>query len=112
MALQSSVTTPIQGRDQPEEQQEVASPAFYDLGTVFYELELSAFIPQGQISQEHQIANMSALVTSTPSLEEQMQELQRRLAENEAEIANLASRPENREREKNNEADSSNTVVT
>ena len=112
MALQSSVTTPIQGRDQPEEQQEVASPAFYDLGTVFYELELSAFIPQGQISQEHQVDNMSALVTSTPSLEEQMQELQRRLAENEAEIANLATRLENREREKNNEADSSNTVVT
>ena len=112
MALQSSVTTPIQGRDQPEEQQEVASPAFYDLETVFYELELSAFILQGQISQEHQIDNMSALVTSTPSLEEQMQEPQRRLAENEAEIANLATRLENREREKNNEADSSNTVVT
>ena len=110
--MQSSVTTPIQGRVQPEEQQEVASPAFYDLGTVFYELELSAFIPPGQISQEHQVENMSALVTSAPSLEEQMQELQRRLVENEAEIANLASRPENREREKNNEADSSNTVVT
>ena len=55
---------------------------------------------------------MSALVTSTPSLEEQMQELQRRLAENGAEIANLPTRLENREREKNNEADSSNTVVT
>ena len=110
--MQSSVTTPNEGRDQPEEQQEVASPAFYDLGTLFYELEVSAFIPQGQISQEHQIANMSALVTTTPSLEEQMQELQRRLAENEAEIANLATRLENREREKNNEADSSNTVVT
>ena len=112
MALQSSVTTPIQGRDQPEEQQEVASPAFYDLGTVFYELELSAFIPQGQISQEHQVDNMSALVTSTPSLEEQMLELQRRLEENEAETAKLDTRLENREREKNNEADSSNTVVT
>ena len=102
----------MQGRDQPEEQQEVASIAFYNLGTLLYELELSAFIPQGKISQEHQVDNMSGLVTSTPSLEEQMQELQRRLAENVAEIANLASCPENREREKNNEADSSNTVVT
>ena len=75
--MQSSVTTPIQGRDQPEEQQEVASPVFYDLGTLFYELELSAFIPQGQIRQEHQVDNMSALVTSTPILKEQMQELQK-----------------------------------
>ena len=75
-------------------------------------MELSAFIPQGQISQEHQVEIVSALVTSTPSLEEQMQELQRRLAENEAEIANLATRLENREREQNNEVDSSNTVVT
>ena len=55
---------------------------------------------------------MSALVTSTPSLEEQMLELERRLAENEAKIAILASRPENREQEKNNEADNINTVVT
>ena len=110
--MQSFVTTPIQGRVQPEEQQEVASLAFYDLGTLFYELELSAFIPQGQISQEHQVENMSALVTSTPSLEEQMLELQRRLEENEAETAKLDTRLENREREKNNEADSSNTVVT
>ena len=77
MALQSSVTTPIQGRHQPEEQQEAASPAFYDLGTLFYELEVSAFIPQGQIRQEHHVDNMSAFVTSTPSLAEQMQELQK-----------------------------------
>ena len=55
---------------------------------------------------------MSALVTSSPSLEEQMQDLQSRLEENEADIANLATSLENREREKNNEADSSNTVVT
>ena len=110
--MQSSLTTPIQGRDQPEEQQEVASPVLYDLGTVFYELELSALILKGQISQEHQIDNMSALVTSTPSIKEQMQELQRRLEENEAEIAKLETRLENREREKNNDADSSNTVVT
>ena len=55
---------------------------------------------------------MSALVTSTPCLEEQMRELQRRLEENEAEIAKLGTRLENIEREKNNEADSSNTVVT
>ena len=89
VALQSSVTTPIQDRDQPEEKQEFDGPAFYDLGTLFYELEVSAFIPQGQISHEHQVDNMSALVTSTPSLEEQMQELQSKLEENKAEIANL-----------------------
>jgi len=41
-----------------------------------------------------------------------MQELQRRLAKKEAEIANLAIRLENSEQEKNNEADSSNTVIT
>ena len=110
--MQSSVTTPIQGRDQPEEQQEAAIPAIYDLGTLFYELELSAFIPQGQIRQEHQVDNMSALVTSAPSLEEQMQELQWRLAQNGAEIANLATRLKNREREKSNEADNTNTIVT
>jgi len=33
---------------------------------------------------------MSVLLTSTPSLEEQMQELQRRITEKEAKIANLA----------------------
>jgi len=43
---------------------------------------------------------MPVLVTNTPSLEEQMQELQRKLAEKEAEIANLATRLGNREREK------------
>jgi len=56
--------------------------------------------------------NMSILVTSTPSLEEQTHELQRRLAEKEAEITNLATRLENRDREKNNEADNSNIVIT
>ena len=55
---------------------------------------------------------MPILVTSTPSLEGQMQELQRRLAEKEVEIANLATRLDNREREKNNEADSSNIIIT
>jgi len=41
-----------------------------------------------------------------------MQELQRKLAEKQAEIANLATRLENEEREKNNEASGSETVVT
>ena len=41
-----------------------------------------------------------------------MQELQWKLAEKEAEIANLAIRLENREREKVNELSSSNTVIT
>jgi len=41
-----------------------------------------------------------------------MQELQRRLAEKEAKIANLATCLKNREDEKNNEANSSNTVIT
>jgi len=43
---------------------------------------------------------MSVLVTSTPSLEEQMQELQRKLAEKETEIANLITQLENREHKK------------
>ena len=41
-----------------------------------------------------------------------MQELQRKLAGKEAEIANLATRLENREREKVNEVSNSNTVIT
>ena len=55
---------------------------------------------------------MTVLGTSTPSLEEQMQELQRRLAKKEAEVAHLATRLENKECEKKNEADSSNTIIT
>ena len=41
-----------------------------------------------------------------------MQELPRRLAKKDVEIANLTICLENREQEKNNEADSSNTVIT
>ena len=41
-----------------------------------------------------------------------MQELQRKLVEKEAEIANLAARLENKEREKINEASDSETAVT
>jgi len=55
---------------------------------------------------------MPVLVTSTPSLEKQMQDLQRKLVEKEAEIANLITHLENRECEKTNEVSSSNTVVT
>ena len=55
---------------------------------------------------------MPVLVTSTPSLAEQMQELQKKLAEKEAEIDNIATRLENREHEKTNEVSSSNTVIT
>jgi len=55
---------------------------------------------------------MPVLVASTPSLEEQVQELQRKLAEKEAEIANLATCLENRKREKVNEVSSSNTAIT
>jgi len=50
LTLQSFVTTLSQGRDQPEEQDEVTTPAFYDLRTLLCEEELSAFIPQGLIS--------------------------------------------------------------
>ena len=62
--------------------------------------------------ENDQAANMPVFVTSTPSLEEQIQELQRKLAEKEAEIANVAARFENREREKINEASGSETTVT
>ena len=41
-----------------------------------------------------------------------MQELQKKLAEKEAEIANLAICLENREHEKTNEVSSNNTVIT
>jgi len=41
-----------------------------------------------------------------------MQELQRRLAGKEVEIANLATHLENREREKNNEVNGSNIAMT
>jgi len=41
-----------------------------------------------------------------------MQDLQRSLAEKEVEIANLVTHLKNREHEKNNEADSSNTIIT
>ena len=53
--------------------------------------------------EDDQVANMPVMVTTTPSLEEQMQELQRKLAEKEAEIANLAAHLENRERESGSE---------
>ena len=43
---------------------------------------------------------MPVLVTSTPSLEEQMQELHRKLVEKEVEITNLTTRLGNREHEK------------
>ena len=70
MTLQSSVTTLSQGRDQPEEQDEVISPTFYDLKTLFHEEQFSAFIPQGQISQDEQVDDMLIELTSTPSLKE------------------------------------------
>ena len=41
-----------------------------------------------------------------------MQELQQKLVEKEVEIANLATRLENREHEKVNEVSSSNTIIT
>ena len=97
VTLQSSVTNLSQDRDQPKEQDEVTSPAFYDIGTLFHKDKLLAFIPQGQSSQDDQASDMLVLVTNSASLKEQMQELQMRLAEKEAEIVNLATCPENRE---------------
>ena len=41
-----------------------------------------------------------------------MQELQRKLAEKEAKIANVATRLESQEREKTNEVSSSKTIIT
>ena len=55
---------------------------------------------------------MPVLMTNTPSLEERMQELQRKLSKKESEIANLAACLENREREKPNEAGNSDTIIT
>ena len=106
MALQSSTTTFQQGKNQLKGQEEVTRPAFSQ------EEASSNVILQEQISEDDQAENMPVLVTSTPSLEEQMQELQRKLAEREAEIANLATRLENREHEKSNEVSSNNTVIT
>jgi len=76
VTLQSSFTNLSQGRDQIEEQDEIISPTFYDLRTLFHKEQLSTFIPQGQISQDDQADNIPV----TPSLGDQMQELQRRLA--------------------------------
>jgi len=45
VTLQSSVTTVNQGRDQPEEQDEVINVAFYGLRTPSHEEELLAVIP-------------------------------------------------------------------
>jgi len=75
VTLQSSITTLNQGREQPEEQHKFVRSVFYDLETLFHEEELSAFVPQGQISQDDQADNMLVLATSSPSLEEPMQEL-------------------------------------
>jgi len=57
--------------------------------------------------EDDQAANMPILVTSTPRLEEQMQELQRKLAQKEMEIANFTTYLENRKREKANQVHSS-----
>jgi len=62
--------------------------------------------------EDDQAANMLALVTNTPSLMEQMQELQRKLAKKEPVIANLTTRLESRECEKTNELSSSDKIVT
>ena len=75
MTLQSSVITFHLGNDQLEEQDKVISPTFYDLRTLFQEEESLIAIPQEQIIEEDQVENMSVLVTSTPSLEKQMQEV-------------------------------------
>ena len=91
MALQSSATTFQQGKDQLKRQDEVTRPAFSQ------EEAASTVILQEQISEDDQAENMPDLATSTSSLEEQIQELQRKHAEKEAEIANLATCPENRE---------------
>ena len=72
MTLQPSVNTCDQGKDPLEEQDEVTSPAFYDLRTLFHEEELSAFILQGQTTQDDLVDNIPVLVTNTSSLEEQM----------------------------------------
>ena len=64
------------------------------------------------MTNDDQVEKMQVLVTSTPSLEEKMQELQRKLAEKDAETANLVTHLENREREKANQVSSSNIVIT
>jgi len=90
VTLQSYVTTFDQGKDQLEEQDKVTSTAFYDLRTLFQKEESSTVIPQQQIIEDDKDENMPVLITRIPSLEEQMQELQRKLPEKEVEIANLA----------------------
>jgi len=75
VTLQSSITTFDQGQDQSEKQDEVTSPAFYDLRTHFQEDESPAVILQVRVTNDDQAESMLVLVTNTPSLEEQMQEL-------------------------------------
>ena len=64
------------------------------------------------MTNDNQGENMPVLMTSTPSLEEQMQELQSKLAYKKAEIANLATHLANREREKATEVSSNNIAIT
>jgi len=72
LTLQSSATTFDQGQDQSEEQDEVTSPTFFDIRTFFQEEESPAVIPQVQVSNDDQAENVLVLMTSTPSLDEQM----------------------------------------
>jgi len=69
VALQSSTATFQQGKNQLKGQHEVTRPAFSQ------EEASSYVILHEQISEDDQAENMLVLVTSTPSLEEQMQEL-------------------------------------
>ena len=52
VTLQSSVTTFGQGKDQLEEQDEVTSPIFYDLRSLFQEEESSVVVSQSQMIED------------------------------------------------------------
>ena len=82
--------------DTMETQSDFHSPLYEDSDSIFQEEDfprilINQFGKVLKISNESDSEHMSVLVTSTTNLEEQLQELQRKLIENDAEIAALAA---------------------
>ena len=91
---ESSISTT--SSDNMETQSDFHSPLFGDSKSIFQEEDfpkilINQFGKELKISNESDSEDMLVLVTSTTSLEEQLQELQRKLIEKDAKIASLAT---------------------
>ena len=91
----SSISTT--SSDTMEMQSDFHSPLYRDSESIFQEEDfleilMDQFGKVLKISDESDSEDMPVLVTSTTNLEEQLQELQRKLIEKDAEIAALAAR--------------------